>query len=303
MHWMLQSSILQQEMSKDGMEKSQVRNTSSTAYENLAENVRRRYCRNSSAFAAKHDMSELSDELKALGFSSPAHFSQILGEFIEGHSWALKSCAKAHVLQEGGIEWTQNPEKMLYFCLVPCTFLGLPSYRNPSRAFKIKAHAFVTLEEQFARVPSTVDDWIRWAPNREATRTMYALHPMFAGILPVMFDVEGVNMTQLVYYPLFRSEHPRPEQWIVDCMLEDMVELCVASINRNFPLRSNIEGNSPLIALPGRFVYTDSTWTWRQFFSDWSRYRPGAFKELDETLARLKIPDMLEELMMLFRAL
>ncbi|TFK78615.1 hypothetical protein K466DRAFT_68043 [Polyporus arcularius HHB13444] len=220
-----------------------------------------------------------------------------------GHDWALQACAKAFVLQEGGIEWSQNPQKMLWMTLAPASSSGAPARRNSSRILKFKGHEFITLEEKFAEIPETGLKWAEYEPERQAAHRRFSIHPSYVGLLPVMFEVDGVSMTQSLYYPLYRpTRNTTYAQISKHLTLGDILTLCIGSINEGFPLRP-IDHASPLLAFPGQYVRHQGTWSWRPFFSDWNCYRRGAFKSLDETLSRMTVGVTVPELMLFFRIL
>ncbi len=245
----------------------------------------------------------IGEELQSLGFSSFHGFAEAFSEFLDAHDWALQACAKAFVLQEGGIEWSQNPQKMLWMTLAPASSSGAPARRNSSRILKFKKHEFITLEEKFAEIPETGLKWAEYEPERQAAHRRFSIHPSYVGLLPVMFEVDGVSMTQSLYYPLYRpTRNTTYAQISKHLTLGDILTLCIGSINEGFPLRP-IDHASPLLAFPGQYVRHQGTWSWRPFFSDWNCYRRGAFKALDETLSRMTVGVTVPELMLFFRIL
>ena len=148
---------------------------------------------------------------------------------------------------------------MLWVTLAPVSVSGAPVRRNSSRTLRFKEHEFIHLQEKFKEVPDTGAKWAEYEPERQAAHRRYSIHPAYAGLLPVMFEVEGVSMTQSRYYPLYRPIHPS------DCTetskrqaLKDFITLCVGSINDGFPL-SPLDDASPVVALPGQFVRSQGT--------------------------------------------
>ncbi|KAI1784299.1 hypothetical protein LXA43DRAFT_1186496 [Ganoderma leucocontextum] len=75
--------------------------------------------------------------------------------------------AFAFVLQNGGIDWSQNRQKMLSLLIVPAATIGTPE-RNPARTFRLSSHRFSVLDEHFASCPAAVDEWARWQPLRKS---------------------------------------------------------------------------------------------------------------------------------------
>ncbi|KAI0688304.1 hypothetical protein C8T65DRAFT_589623 [Cerioporus squamosus] len=262
------------------------------------------HCRTTVEFAAEPETATaINEELQSLGFSSFHGFAEAFTEFLDAHDWALKACAKAFVLMEGGIEWSQNPQKMLWITLAPASSPGVPARRNTSRILKFKYHEFINLEEKFAEIPETGLKWAEYESERQAAHRRYSIHPSYVGLLPVMYEVQGVNMTQSLYYPLYRpTRNTTCAQISKRLTLGDILTLCIGSINEGFPLRP-IDDASPLLAFPGQYVRDQGTWTWRPFFADWNRYRRGAFKALDETLSRMEVGVTVPELILFFRML
>ncbi|TBU43794.1 hypothetical protein BD309DRAFT_893661 [Dichomitus squalens] len=263
-------------------------------------------CCDATDFTARNNSGQLHSGLRSLGYSDLATFTNTLQEFMEAHTWALRSLAKAHVLRSGGLDWVLNPPKMLYIFLIPASVLGL-SERNPARTFRLKSHGFVSLADHALYNSRAAADWMRSQPTRAVAAELYGRHPLYAGLLPVMFDVEGLNMTFLHNYPLFRPFHPQTlSEPTKNLVLDDILELSAGSINAGLPLRA-VEEAGPmglLFALPGRFVRSQgSSWTWKALFPTWAEYQRGEHQELDETLDKLKAGITPSETMIVFRSL
>ena len=240
-------------------------------------------------------------QLQALGYSSFRSFWGTLGEFISAHDFAFRGMAKAHVMQEGGLEWSRRPQKVLRFYLKCAPDINL--HRNPSRAFRFRGHEFAVLGDMFRGSSITRQDWENMVKDEEE-RGAYASDPNYAGLLSVRFIVEGVPIVQTMHYPQYRSNADSD-----GCpsgkarLLHSMVSLWSSSINEGFPLHS-VGDQHHWIAMPGRYSCSKGSWTWRPFFSRWEDYRPGSHKRLDSTYERLPFDDDVspKELMAIFGA-
>ncbi|KAI0737889.1 hypothetical protein C8Q80DRAFT_1242498 [Daedaleopsis nitida] len=243
----------------------------------------------------KENSSGDDSDAQSIGFSSISLFDQALREFEHAHNFAIRGLAKALVLRAGGNGWTQSPQRLLHFNLESVAALG--AHRNPSRTFRLKGYAFATLQDLVATHPQVADDWAQTQPTRDQILDELARLPDGAsarveGILPVRFIVEGMDVSNLLFFPLFRAEAHADanagERVVREAVLADMVDFLMGSINGGFPLHC-VEGQHPLVALPGRFMRARGSWTWNALFGSWDEYRRGVHKDLDATLRRLFI--------------
>ncbi|KAM5542681.1 hypothetical protein V8D89_003642 [Ganoderma adspersum] len=249
--------------------------------------------------------------------SDPVHPSLLtladaLLEFGEAHHWSFRSMAKALVSLNGGVDWLQNPQKILNLLLVPVpTTTGIPE-RNPARRFRISEHRFTLLDDHLASSPTAADDWARWEPLRKSVADMYGRHPNFAGVLPTMFYVGDMKGTFLEFYPLFRPMHPSgltpllADEQAKMALLQHVLALTTGTINAGIPLRA-VEEFGPLsmvVALPGQFVRGQgASWTWMALFSSWAEYRRGEHGHLDDLLDTLNFHHSPAEIMVAFNML
>lgn len=235
-------------------------------------------------------------------------FSDALGQWLDAHKCALQLCADVAIIRGGGYDSFQSPQKMLLFALVPRSSTDLPSTRNPSLTFQLKDSAPFVIEDHFAEGAGFWRDWDLAAPARAAMNEKYASHPLYAGLLPILVSVEGFSLSQTAYFPQF---YPHPS-WLPgaailaeagrDIVLDDMLSLIRGSINEGFPLRP-LEHAPSEPALPGSFVRSNGTWMWQPLLPDWSKYRRGQHRGLDETLDTFQSGIASRELMLYFKSL
>ncbi|KAM5542687.1 hypothetical protein V8D89_003648 [Ganoderma adspersum] len=207
-------------------------------------------------------------DLSSLGYSSLSDLVTALQDF--------RSLAKSLILQHGGIYWSQRPQKILSFRVIPLAAMGIRE-RNHARTFLINSYSFSILDDLFTANPLAVDEWMGGEPQHTAVADAYRWHPNYTGLLPVNFFVAGLNVTLLEYHPQFRAacpSSPIPTPLLADedskrALLKDIAALSAHSIVAGIPLRP-VEGSGPegmLLALPGQFVRGQSaSWTWTAFF-------------------------------------
>ncbi|KAM5542685.1 hypothetical protein V8D89_003646 [Ganoderma adspersum] len=217
---------------------------------------------------------ELPAGFSSLGYPSfgPALASLAVQEFSEVHEWAFRSLAKAYVLSNGGIEWSQNPPKRLFLLLAPTATAGTRE-RNPTRTFRLSSYAFTPFDETLAADPVMVDDPARQEGLRKVAVDMWGWHPAYVGLLPI--------------YPAISTGR-----------LGDIVLLSGGSINAGIPLRtvdSDSDESGPegmMLALPGQFVRgQNGSWSWSALFSRWGDCRRGVHQHLDELFDTLTLGD------------
>ncbi len=232
-------------------------------------------------------------QLQGLGFESFSNFTDVFGQWNDAHRIALYMCAKVVVMQSGGIAWSQNPQKILAFFLTPRRPGNLLSLRNPSLMFQLQKMHLLDLEEHMAMFPEVKARWEDGAPVRASMAAKQrSKNPMYAGLLPAVTTIYGIDILQLDY---LTQCHPNPQLAplterlapVRDIVLEDILHLALGSINAGFPLRLEGSGSSRKI-LPGHFVRDHYTHTWRPLCADWTQYRRGQHKGLDETLDGLR---------------
>ena len=258
---------------------------------------------------------DLPASFSAFGYSSPEALAAALQVFAEAHSWSLRSLAKAYVLCEGGIEWSQKPQKMPSLLLATAATVGVREH-NPARTFRFSSFRFSLVDDEFPSHSTSsqeADRWARWDPLRKKTIDTWSWHPEFAGLLPVVFVIDGLNVGWVQYHPQFRPAHPSsPNPLLVDeeakmAVLKDIITLSGSSINAGIPLRP-AEGSSPegiMLALPGRFVRGRSaSWIWTPLFPSWADYRRGVHRDLDDMFDTHKLrSNTLAESMVAFNLL
>ncbi|RDX52841.1 hypothetical protein OH76DRAFT_129706 [Lentinus brumalis] len=231
-------------------------------------------------------------QLEGLGFESFSKFTDVFRQWSDAHKNALYMCAKVVVMQRGGIAWSQNPQKMLAFFVTPRRSGNLLSLRNPSLMFQLQTMHLFDLEEHMAMSPDVRTKWEHDAPVRASMDAKFTTHPLYAGLLPTVTTIDGIDMVRLDYLTQF---HPNPSLAplaacvapVRDIVLEDILHLALGSINAGFPLRPEGSGPSQQF-LPGHFVRDQFTHTWQPLFADWTQYRRGQHKGLDETLDGLR---------------
>ncbi|TFK79144.1 hypothetical protein K466DRAFT_506076 [Polyporus arcularius HHB13444] len=250
-------------------------------------------CRNNASAAANPQVG-WNQQLQDLGFSDLTAFTEALVQWLDAHKPALQMCADVAVNKDGGMGSSQSTLKMLLCFLVPRSSTDLPSTRNPSLTFQYKNSLLFNLRDDFIDTSGLRPDWERGAAVRAAMNERYASHPLYAGVLPVIVNVEGFQLAQILYFPHF---HPDPTTLTAGpilaavrrhIVLQDILSLIHGSINEGFPLRPAADSHFSTPALPGRFVRSQGTWQWQQLFSDWSQYRRGQHRGLDKTLVGMK---------------
>ena len=139
------------------------------------------------------------------------------------------------------------------------------------------------------------------APTRENTHNTYLKmgDPTYVCLIPVMYVVEGVSISEMFFYPQYRWTHPEPPP---KPLLADVFTLCSSSINDGFPLRV-IEGTRSV--LPGRFLRSRGRWVWEPLFTEWSHFAvdSSGHRGLQIAVAELGARDHLPELISAISAL
>ncbi|KAI0700498.1 hypothetical protein C8T65DRAFT_657550 [Cerioporus squamosus] len=226
------------------------------------------------------------EHFRAIGFSSITEFSEALTDFRGAHGWALSCIAKAAARREGSLEWLspQQQAKAFHIQLVPRSARERRSHREPGSAFWIKSFNFSSSD-------SADELRERRSGLSSGTENEHAQDPDYIGDLLVVYAIEGLKVTMSASYPQFRPtafDPPGPEEQ--GAVFDDLSTLCVGCINMRCPLRV-LEGNDPIVALPGRFSRVQGKWTWKPLFADWKEYT-GGDAVLDEVLGRLKLSDV-----------
>ncbi|KAI0700555.1 hypothetical protein C8T65DRAFT_657724 [Cerioporus squamosus] len=247
----------------------------------------------------KEVMHSMDAKVRRLGFQSGEAFSQALLDFIDAHTWAFERLTSAHVLHMGGIEALQDPPK-----LVEIVLRCRPSYkveRNPASAFHVVGQGIHPLSAHLCRHPKAQENWDMAAPTRENTHNIYLKmgDPTYVCLIPVMYVVENVSISEMFFYPQYRWTHPEPPP---RALLSDVFTLCSSSINECFPLRVT-EGTRSV--LPGQFVRSKGRWVWQPLFSEWSHFAvdSSGHRGLQNTVAELGAGDRLPELISAISAL
>ncbi|EIW52726.1 uncharacterized protein TRAVEDRAFT_40379 [Trametes versicolor FP-101664 SS1] len=208
------------------------------------------------------------------GFRTADEFRQALRDFIEAHTWAFQSYARAHILLEGGTDYIHTPPKLMEIqlrCL--CTPGGT---RNPARTFSFVGHRWCTVAEYTSK-PIGARNWARLASMREAAHRYYVDDPRFVGMLPMHFTVGDISSAKMNLYPQYRpyaASWRSPSEAAFKGLMEDVLVLCTSSISLGLALRC-ADGQESIAALPGRFVRSNKLWTWKPLFTDWEQYLAG----------------------------
>ena len=158
----------------------------------------------------KEVLQTMDAKVRRLGFQSGEGFSQALLDFIDAHTWAFERLTSAHVMHMGGIEALQDPPK-----LVEIVLRCRPSYRverNPASAFHVVGQGIHPLSAHLCRHPKAQENWDMAAPTRENTHNTYLKmgDPTYVCLIPVMYVVEGVSISEMFFYPQYRWTHPEP---------------------------------------------------------------------------------------------
>ncbi len=231
-------------------------------------------------------------EVSLYGFRTADEFSQALRDFIEAHTWAFQSYAKARIFIEGGTDYIHTPPKLMEVqlrCL--CTPGGA---RNPARTFSFLGHQWRTVAEYTSK-PVGARNWARSAAMREAAHQYNSGDPRFAGMLPVLFAVEDISSWQTSLYPQYRPYYASPQEGLSEVtfksLMVDVLALCSSSIEHGLALRC-ADGQESIAALPGRFVRSNKLWKWEPLFTDWDRYLAGprGIEGVDALLRVIRTP-------------
>ena len=213
---------------------------------------------------------------------------EALSEFADANSWAIKAAANSLAILSGTMPWSgatnARSQSVITYTVAPRDVPGAAMERDPSRRFTLKRHAIRTPGDS-GKVDRFALDWDHTVqPTLLAEHQKFMGLPNYTGVLPVMICVEGLSLNLTLYVPQFRRTTPAPSNERE--YASDLVELCVRSINMDFPLR--ILTDTDYIAVPGRFSRLHGTWRWSPFFDTWDKYRAGLHDGLDLALKNLK---------------
>ena len=254
--------------------------------------------------------SDWTQQLGSIGFDSVAVFTEALTQWLDAHKPALQMCADVALYRAGGMVRVSSADlekqQMFLAPLVPRSSLDLPATRNPSLMFQLSGHFLFSLGDHLAKVPGFRHDWDRGAPIRTAMDERYADHPLYAGVLPVLISVAGLQLSQILYFPHFLPDPTSsPSEAILNAeqriVAGDILHLVQSSVNAGFPIRQ-IGQEFSVPAVPGRYVRARGAWTWEKLFADWSDYRRGQHQGLDETLDGLTSGFSPRELMLAMKS-
>ncbi|KAI1784216.1 hypothetical protein LXA43DRAFT_228746 [Ganoderma leucocontextum] len=210
----------------------------------------------------------LDNEARVLGFKDATEFSDALNDWIDTNHWAVDTYAKAQALREGGfrdggIQFTQNPPKVLVISL-----LCLPGARGlpPGCGFRMIGHDWITLERYKSGSQINLDNWNNTLPAQQRKREQFGDNALFAGLLPVRFEVLGTIISTLSFFP---QRHPHSLIMETDFDVEDMriaiddaVKLSEGSMNAGLAF-CLVDPNNTHIALPGKFVRSNKSVSYR----------------------------------------
>ena len=178
--------------------------------------IRRAQCRTGAKMAAELlGKGYSASELAPFGFPSLQAFSDVVSDFVEVHLWTWQAIAKILVKRRGGIAWSHSPPKFLMFNLKPTPMLSRPrAERNPATTFTLDFCQFWDLNSFHACVPSAARQWEEWEESRRHVERSHCSNKLYAGLLPVQFKIDTVNIMTLCHYiPQFNPPfEPPPEQ-------------------------------------------------------------------------------------------
>ncbi|OJT13478.1 hypothetical protein TRAPUB_9972 [Trametes pubescens] len=226
------------------------------------------------------DFSLNDHEVQRFGYASCAAFTRTMSEFITAHTWAVDTTVEVQALLQNGPALALphgGPQQQLYLIELACADgpLAPRPARNPAAAFKVAKHGFMPLEEYLRTDDAQNAAQTHAAFLRELSMTHAALsaqnYPLYAGLMPVMFEVSGVLAHLSRRVPIFRPIHARALDAVTTAALGDLVRLCVGSINGGAPL-GNVDIERPHFAIPGQFARRDGKWAWTRQYKDWAHY-------------------------------
>ncbi|KAH9857598.1 hypothetical protein C2E23DRAFT_720185 [Lenzites betulinus] len=227
--------------------------------------------------ATKHIDPLFEAEVRPFGFINSTAFSRALNDWAEAHSWALQTSTQAYILKLGGIKFLKNPPLfMVCYDSVCQTTPGMTlAQRNPATTFTLNSQSVYKIDEWTSSHPTNAQYWAETAPEREmvAKSMEERCGSAFACTLCVVVKCVGVTMSNTMNFPFLHTRKRRPlDNALVD-ILEDVMVLCSATVNKGFPLRC-LEGGDSKIPLPGKFLRRAGKWIWEPLFADWDQYSP-----------------------------
>ena len=224
----------------------------------------------------------LDGEGRLVGFKDATELSDALDDWISTNHWAISTYAKTQALREGGfrdggLKFTQNPPKVLVIGLLP-----LPGARAlpPGRGFRLVGHNWITVERYKSGSTIDLENWNHTLATQESMRERFRESALFAGLLPVRFEVLGTIISMLSFFP---QRHPSPVIMETDFDVEDMriaiddaVRFSEGTMNAGLAFRC-IDPHNTHIALPGKFVRKNKRWAWEPAFPDWEGFLEGKY--------------------------
>ncbi|KAI1784229.1 hypothetical protein LXA43DRAFT_1066966 [Ganoderma leucocontextum] len=236
-------------------------------------------------------------KLRYCGFKTLPDATEALKAFLQAHKWAINAHAETWLRRKQGF----NPAAgdvgdWVFVGTFKCLTTSQSRKRlDPASAFRLVGERFVPIDEFKKESRHRATLFESWAgPQRAVVTDTYKAEPAFLGTYPVVYQLEALGLCTTTYYPFYA---PSPAILTLDDekrheVLDDLNSLAVASINAGISLRA-VEKESPLNALPGRFVRSNKMWTWEPIFADWEAYmaaepRPKGAALLDDAIARFK---------------
>ncbi|KAI0668453.1 hypothetical protein C8Q78DRAFT_979609 [Trametes maxima] len=221
----------------------------------------------------------LDHAVQRFGYASSTALSQALSDFAQAHTWAIETVVGSHALLQGGasMDKLKSSQQILRFRF-RCTPTATQIPQNPASTFKIVDSALCALNEYSARGPSNakpefLDNLLK---QRDSLHKHFLTrkHPFYFGIIPAVYEVEGVTTHITRLCPVYRATRDIPVDSFVKCALGELIRLCYNSMDAGQPFCA-IDEQTSLTAIPGRFVRVDGGWKWEALFEDWKEYNQG----------------------------
>ncbi len=219
-------------------------------------------------------------------------FTQDLSDFVAAHSYAFRIIAYSMSLLHCQASRQVNPDSRELPRLLRFRIRHLPSPEtrgsyNPASRFVLVKQSFGDIEESIRECPSL---WKRADAMREQADQSFSIDPQghYTAPLAVEYFVPEADVSGMIeWFPLGEPlPTPPHDPATTTIVLNDLITVCVNSINLGFPLRTTKSGD--IYPRPGRFVRSGKNWKFEELFPDWDCYRPGQHRTLDYAHSQIK---------------
>ncbi|KAI1783175.1 hypothetical protein LXA43DRAFT_1067907 [Ganoderma leucocontextum] len=220
------------------------------------------------------------------GFGSLDELTQTFHDYLSTHEWALEAALKVSTFLRYDFGRTQQPDHTVLRFRFNHTVLRFrftrtttkARSRNPARAF-----TFTDLSWHEACDAKRIDTFVAMR-----TSSLAAYRRVFSddghppppdSTVLALFTLEGAVRSHdtLQCFPWYQ---PLPggvgctEGERVRAPLKDLLQICTASLNTQFPLR-NVRTAEMGVPVPGRYARVNRKWVWQPLFTSWVDYLMG----------------------------